>query len=242
MGRIMNYPNKKLAPQKKDLSCSLDSGCMAGEALAELKIVLEINETLHHKIAEMERLALSDSLTSALNRRGIEMELQRVLAAAQRYNETGVLVFIDLDGFKPINDTYGHGAGDLVLQKVADLLRANIRPHDSVGRLGGDEFAVILSRTDWENGLARAEMLDRIINNSIVHWNRMPIAVRGSFGFERFDAKTNLDELMQMADEAMYKTKRIRSEEARIIAAENCDETRQISIVPIMTNGTNCRF
>ena len=183
------------------------------------------------QISEMEHLALSDGLTNILNRRGLENELHRVLSAAERYNETGVLVFIDLDDFKPINDTYGHGAGDLVLQKVAELLKANIRPHDSVGRLGGDEFAVILSRTDWQSGLARAEMLERIINNAIVHWNRAPIAIRASFGFERFKSKTDAAELMHMADAAMYEAKRVRAETSKQIAEENELETRETPII-----------
>ncbi len=187
--------------------------------------------SLQQRISEMEHLALSDSLTNALNRRGLEDELGRVLSAAERYNEAGVLVFIDLDDFKPINDTYGHGAGDLVLQKVAELLKTNIRPHDSVGRLGGDEFAVILSRTDWQSGLARAEMLERTINNAIVHWNRAPIAIRASFGSECFGAKTDADILMRMADAAMYKNKRARAEATKQIAEQNDLETRETPII-----------
>jgi len=258
MGRIMNYPIKKIALQKTvntnddgsivavvgklkkiitmdiNLSASAHANALceaADTALLQAMGVERKISSLKEKITEMELLALSDSLTKALNRRGLETELQRVLAAAERYNETGILIFIDLDGFKPINDTYGHAAGDLVLQKVADILKANVRPHDSVGRLGGDEFAVILSRTDWENGLARAEMLERTINNAIVHWNRIPIAIHASFGFQRFGAKTNADELMHMADEAMYRAKRIRAKAAKIIAAESQCEERQTPII-----------
>ena len=258
MGRLMNYPIKKIT-RHKTVNQGNDGGVVA--AVGNLKKIINMDlsisasasadvlieavdmallqamgverkiSSLQQKIAEMETLALSDSLTKALNRRGLEMELARVLAAAERYDETGVLVFIDLDGFKPINDTYGHAAGDLVLQKVVDLLKANIRPTDSVGRLGGDEFAVILSRTGWENGLARAEMLERTINNAIVHWQRTPIALRASFGFQRFGPKTDADELMRMADAAMYRAKRARAELAKIIAAEAENEERQSPII-----------
>ena len=172
------------------------------------------------KIEHMEHLALTDELTGALNRRGFERELESVLSASGRYNETGVLVYIDLDGFKPINDTFGHAAGDLVLQKVVELLKANIRPHDTIARLGGDEFGVILSRTSWANGLVRAEMLERIVNNAIVHCHRSPVAIRASFGFQRFGSKTNAIELMEMADQAMYEAKRMRTELARIAAED----------------------
>lgn len=172
------------------------------------------------KIEHMEHLALTDELTGALNRRGFERQLESVLSASGRYNETGVLVYIDLDGFKPINDTFGHAAGDMVLQKVVELLKANIRPHDTIARLGGDEFGVILSRTSWANGLVRAEMLERIVNNAIVHCHRSPVAIRASFGFQRFGSKTNAIELMEMADQAMYEAKRVRTELARIAAED----------------------
>lgn len=183
---------------------------------------------LQDKIEHMECLALTDELTGAHNRRGFERELESVLSASGRYNETGVLVYIDLDGFKPINDSFGHAAGDMVLQKVVELLKANVRPHDTIARLGGDEFGVILSRTTWANGLARAEMLERIVNNAIVHWKRAPVPIRASFGYQRFGSKTNAAELMEMADQAMYEAKRMRCEIARIaaedLAAENFDE------------------
>ena len=262
MGKIMNYPLKKIVVNKgvAKISGEIGEARLIG-AIRNLKEQIErefifsgsdevrsiINAadlalmqargaerkifSLQQQISEMEHLALNDSLTNVLNRRGLEDELHRVLSAAERYNETGVLVFIDLDGFKPINDTFGHGAGDLVLQKVAELLKTNIRPHDSVGRLGGDEFAVILSRTDWQSGLARAEMLERTINNAIVHWNRAPIAVRASFGFERFQAKTDANELMRLADAAMYKAKRVRAEIAKEMAKEDELETRETPII-----------
>lgn len=184
-------------------------------------LAVEKNISRHlSKIEHMEHLALTDELTGAVNRRGFERELESVLSASGRYNETGVLVYIDLDGFKPINDTFGHAAGDLVLQKVVELLKANVRPHDTIARLGGDEFGVILSRTSWANGLVRAEMLERIVNNAIVHCHRSPVAIRASFGFQRFGSKTNAIELMEMADQAMYEAKRVRTELARIAAQD----------------------
>ena len=258
MGKIMNYPLGKMVANKgapeigepvlinavRDLKILIEREFIFGGNSETRKLIHAADLALmqargaerkifsqQQRILEMEHLALNDSLTNALNRRGLEDELERVLSAAERYDETGVLVFIDLDDFKPINDTYGHGAGDIVLQKVAELLKANIRPHDSVGRLGGDEFAVILSRTDWQSGQARAEMLERTINNAIVHWNRAPIAIRASFGFECFKAKTNADVLMGLADAAMYKAKRARAETSKQMAEEDELETRETPII-----------
>lgn len=173
---------------------------------------------LHHqslRIHEMEHLACTDELTGAYNRRGFEQEFRRVLAATNRYSETGVLIYVDLDGFKPINDTYGHAAGDLVLCEVVRALHENIRPHDLVARLGGDEFAVLLTRTDWKNGLVRAEILKHILNTKYVNWNGKHIAVRASFGFQRFGPDDCHEKLLIKADTAMYESKRVRADNTK---------------------------
>jgi diguanylate cyclase (GGDEF)-like protein len=168
-----------------------------------------LNQTLY--IEDMARVACTDQLTGAYNRRGFEQEFHRTLAAATRYDETGVLVFVDLDGFKPINDTYGHAAGDQVLIEVTRTLQENIRPQDMVARIGGDEFTVLLTRTDWENGLARAEYLKHLLNTLYVRWNGKNIAVRASLGFQRYSASDDAELLLKKADTAMYEAKRLRS-------------------------------
>jgi len=163
------------------------------------------------RITEMERLACTDELTGAYNRRGFQQEFERIIAAANRYRETGVLIYVDLDGFKPINDTYGHAAGDHVLCEVVRALHENVRPHDLVARLGGDEFAILLTRTDWDNGLERAEILKHILNTKYVNWNGKHIAVRASLGFQRFGPDDCHKNLLIKADSAMYEAKRVRT-------------------------------
>jgi len=172
-----------------------------------------IKQTQH--IEEMARIACTDQLTGTYNRRGFEQEFQRTLAAATRYDETGVLVYIDLDGFKPINDTYGHTAGDLVLREVGHVLQSNVRPQDLVARIGGDEFVVLLTRTDWENGLERAEFLKHMLNTTYVRWSGKNIAVRASFGFQRYGAHGDAETLISSADSAMYEAKRLRGSSRR---------------------------
>jgi len=177
---------------------------------AERKI---LTQSLH--IEEIERLSCTDELTGAYNRRGFQKEFERVLAAANRYDETGILVYVDLDGFKPINDTYGHAAGDLVLCEVVRTLQENSRPHDLVARLGGDEFAVLLSRTDWQTGLNRAEVIKHALNTKSVNWNDKTISVRASLGYQRFGPDDSHAEILRQADSAMYKAKRLRTELGR---------------------------
>lgn len=169
-----------------------------------------LNQTLH--IEQMSKIASTDQLTGVSNRRGFEQEFQRVLSAATRYGETGVLIYADLDGFKPVNDTYGHAAGDEMLIEVARVLTDSVRPQDLVARLGGDEFAILLTRTDWENGLKRAEILKHTLNSHYVNWGGKHIAVRASFGFQRFGADADAQTLLHKADCAMFESKRLRGD------------------------------
>lgn len=172
-----------------------------------------MTQSLH--IEEIERLACTDELTGAYNRRGFQQEFERILAAANRYNETGILIYVDLDGFKPINDTYGHAAGDLVLCEVVRTLQENSRPNDLVARLGGDEFAVLLSRTDWQNGLNRAEVIKHALNTKCVNWNAKTISIRASLGYQRFGPDDSHADILHQADVAMYEAKRLRTGQSR---------------------------
>ena len=96
------------------------------------------------KVTELEARADVDPLLDILNRRGFERELRRSLAYVRRYGTAAALVYLDLDQFKPINDRYGHAAGDRVLKAVVETLQRSVRESDVVGRLGGDEFGVLL--------------------------------------------------------------------------------------------------
>lgn len=164
------------------------------------------------RIAYLERLAINDELTGVLNRRGFMAELQRILSASSRYGEQGVLAYADLDGFKPINDTYGHAAGDEVLWQMAKLLSDNVRDIDFVGRVGGDEFAILLTRTTWKNGIRRAQALERLVNHTFISWKGKVLALRASFGIQTYGDGDQCEGLMNRADEAMYRAKRSRSD------------------------------
>jgi diguanylate cyclase (GGDEF)-like protein len=167
---------------------------------------------LQQRVAELERLAVTDELTGLLNRRGFEAEINRALAAAQRYQETGTLIYVDLDGFKRINDTHGHAAGDEVLRQVARVLMENIRNSDHVGRLGGDEFVILFPRTQREDGIKRAETLERLLNSTLVNWQGHTIQLKASLGFQPFGMMADGRRLLHMADHSMYRTKRQRAE------------------------------
>lgn len=184
---------------------------LASNALDAAREAEQLIKHLQGRIAELEQLAQTDELTGLLNRRGFDSQLQRVLSNVKRYDEHGVLIYIDMDAFKPINDRYGHAAGDAVLCHVASLLCDGTRDTDFAGRLGGDEFAILLTRTNWKNGLSRAERIEKQLNNSIVQWAGQHISISASFGLQGYGTKEHGLDLLARADEAMYKTKRLRT-------------------------------
>ena len=207
--RLTECVDRHHASSPRDLQLSSRAA-----AEAALEAALQAEQRMaeqQNRISRLERLADTDELTGALNRRGFESALKRHLAEARRHDESGVLVIVDLDGFKPINDTYGHRAGDEVLRQVTRLLMESVRETDYVGRLGGDEFAILLTRTSPLDGIERAESLDRRVNGMCVNWDGRMIAPRASFGIQTYGPSVDGEELIGQADEAMYRIKRARA-------------------------------
>ena len=129
--------------------------------LAEVARLKRELEEARARIAELELRADVDPLLDILNRRGFERELKRSLAYVKRYATPAALLYIDLDGFKTINDRHGHAAGDVLLKAVAGELPAHVRASDVVARLGGDEFGVLMwNAAEPQAGHARARSGD----------------------------------------------------------------------------------
>ncbi len=166
------------------------------------------------RIEQLERMALTDELTGLSNRRGFARELRNVQSAMRRYDEQGLLLYIDLDDFKAINDTHGHAAGDVVLRRVGRLLREGVRDSDAVGRLGGDEFAVLLTHASPAAARARAEDLERDLNAATTAWRDQVILIRASVGLRPVRHDDSIDSLLNEADKAMYLRKRRNQKDA----------------------------
>jgi diguanylate cyclase (GGDEF)-like protein len=158
---------------------------------------------------EMRFLADHDPLTRLYNRRVFMTEIERELDRAHRYGHSFAVVICDLDGFKTINDTQGHLAGDAALQRVAAVLNAGLRTSDRAFRIGGDEFALLLPE-------ARMNEASEAVARLEVALGSVPIGgaeLRGSFGAAVYpDDGTEATELMHVADERLYATKRARHE------------------------------
>jgi diguanylate cyclase (GGDEF)-like protein len=174
------------------------------DQIAHLKAEVE---HLQRRLAELEILADRDPLTPVLNRRAFMRELARVCAYCQRYGTTCSVVFFDMDGFKAINDQFGHAGGDAALQAVAGSLAAHVRESDVVGRLGGDEFAVILAQADKAAAKAKAQSLKGLLESDPAIYEGRAIPLRLSFGVRSFEAGLTAAELLAEADAAMYLSK-----------------------------------
>ncbi len=162
------------------------------------------------RISYLEHLSTTDELTGISNRRGLRNFLGNALAAAARHNEKGVLGFLDLDGFKKINDTHGHLAGDSILRHVAKVISEEIRTTDHVARVSGDEFAIVMTRCTQHEGIERLSQIQKTLDNSKVKFGRKTIPVKCSVGIHPFEAATDPTELIDLADKAMYNDKQTR--------------------------------
>jgi diguanylate cyclase (GGDEF)-like protein len=175
-----------------------------------LNRVAETEQKMQEKdriIEQLRSMALTDCLTGLINRRGFEDQVKRAVAAAQRFDERGVLVYLDLDDFKSINDDIGHDAGDATLRYVAEFLRNSVRQTDVVARLGGDEFAILMSQTNHGEGEKRTRTLQTLLNNSHFTFEGHLISLSASMGIAPFVAGCEARALIRRADAAMYADK-----------------------------------
>lgn len=163
-------------------------------------------------IEQVTHLALHDPLTQLANRRLMEEYLEKLLYRIKRTRVYGAILFIDLDGFKAINDRHGHHEGDSILIEVANRLQASVRGSDVVARLGGDEFVLLLSELGTEQEIS--EQNASIIAKRILQAISTPVQFRetyligGSIGIRMLDGSdTSAEQLIEEADMAMYSAK-----------------------------------
>jgi diguanylate cyclase (GGDEF)-like protein/PAS domain S-box-containing protein len=159
--------------------------------------------------AEIERLAYHDVLTNLPNRLLLSDRLNQVLAQTARMEKLVAVCYLDLDGFKPVNDTFGHEAGDQLLKEIAGRMIDTVRAHDTVARLGGDEFVLLL--TNLENVAEYEAILQRVIaeiNKPVVLLNGAEVQVTASIGVTIYPFDSEDPEvLLRHADQAMYQAK-----------------------------------
>jgi diguanylate cyclase (GGDEF)-like protein len=173
--------------------------------------VAERTAELETQTAKLEKLAHHDGLTGLVNYSQLTRLLEHALIRAGRRDDTVVVMFFDLDGFKLVNDTHGHGVGDLVLQEVAARVTSRLRKEDVLARLGGDEFVIMLEQVDSPDAARRIAQLTLDAIGGIDEAGGKPVNISASIGISsahgRAGAERGAAALLADADAAMYATK-----------------------------------
>jgi diguanylate cyclase (GGDEF)-like protein len=165
-------------------------------------------------VGELQALAETDFLLGIRNRRGFERDLARAIAYIKRYQANAALIVLDVDRLKPINDTFGHAAGDEVLKAVAATLATQVRSSDIVARLGGDEFAVLLWNLSETDARAKAASMEQAVDRLRFVFDGRKVAAGASAGVAILGGHAEIDKALEAADSAMYVRKAQRRHEA----------------------------
>jgi diguanylate cyclase (GGDEF)-like protein len=196
---VLGIPESEFTPRVRDAIMSL---------MTEVERLRKDLERTKARLENVETVADQDGLLPVLNRRAFVREMSRTISFAERYDAPASLIYFDLDGFKAVNDTHGHAAGDAALHYVAAFLTANVRESDIVGRLGGDEFGVILAKADRPQSEAKARALADGFLAEPFKWRNKPLALSFAYGVHTFKKGETPDTAMATADKAMYASKR----------------------------------
>ena len=162
---------------------------------------------LEARVEQLDELAHQDTLIELPNRRGFMRELERVIDRVQRRRDSAAMLFVDLDGLKMLNDSFGHLAGDEALIQVAGLLLGGVRRSDCVARIGGDEFGILLETADETSARETAARLaDMIADCDFTHDDDiLPLSV--AIGYAMIGPDDEASSVMARADAEMYKRK-----------------------------------
>lgn len=201
---------------------------LEGQVQSRTETLSEVNAMLHQEMDErkkaaqelqryasqLEYLARTDELTQAANRRFFMQELEKEVGRSRRYRRPFAVISLDLDHFKDVNDTYGHPAGDSVLQAVSAACRSILRTQDLFARLGGEEFAILLPETGLEEAVQAAERIRVVVQDLVVRTDEgQPIRCTASLGVaslqddEQDDQDDGVEAVLHRADRALYAAK-----------------------------------
>ena len=204
------------APRKPALqpASAPRSSVAAGDAKAQIR---RLRTQLAQALARIDQLQASadtDFLLEIPNRRGFERELNRAVAYIKRYHASGAVIVLDVDRLKPINDTFGHAAGDSVLKAIVTALSRQIRSSDMIGRLGGDEFALLLWNLSETDAHAKAASLEQAVDGLSFVFRGRTVTTGASAGVAVLGPHSEAGRALEEADCAMYVRKAQRRHEA----------------------------
>jgi diguanylate cyclase (GGDEF)-like protein len=219
IGRPRRRAKEQAAASPPDFSAPTGE---AAEALAvQLKLanrdIRRLKAQLSAALATIDELrsnADTDFLLGILNRRGFERELDRSIAYIKRYQANGALIMMDVDRLKPINDRYGHAAGDEVLKAVVGVMLRQVRTSDVVARLGGDEFVLLLWNLTEADANAKAQALETAVDQLRFEFDGHQAVAGISTGVALLGPQSDSREALAAADHAMYARKALRHSQA----------------------------
>lgn len=165
------------------------------------------SEKLRRRLQEKHEQAVRDPLTGLYNRLAYDERVMQEFARWRRYEKPMVLMMIDVDHFKNVNDTYGHKAGDKALVLIADQLRNHLRESDFLARFGGEEFVVLMPETDLESAVVAAEKLRAAVEQCQFHYQNAQVKITVSAGLAQLRKDDSTESVFKRADEAMYRAK-----------------------------------
>jgi len=173
------------------------------------RMVREKTRELEQKSYELEQLAITDPLTGLYNRRHLNDKIKMEIERSKRYRRKFSYLMIDVDGFKQINDTFGHTAGDDVLRIIAKIIKDHIREADFAARYGGDEFVILLPETSLKGALALAERIRSTVERTVFGLNEIEFSTTVSIGVFTYDKQEieTPEELLRIIDWALYRAK-----------------------------------
>lgn len=203
---------QKIAPRRASGTGSRPPAVANGTRATIRRLKAELART-QAQIEELQASADTDYLLGIANRRGFERELNRAIAYMKRYRASGALVVLDVDRLKPINDAFGHAAGDQVLKAIVATLTAHVRASDVVGRLGGDEFALLLWNLSETDARVKAAALEESIDRLTFVFDGRTITAGASAGVAVLDTHSEAGRALEAADSAMYVRKALRRHE-----------------------------
>src|SRR5882757_3842639 len=202
------------SPPRRTQAGSVPPPAASGEAKSTIRRLKTQLKRAQTQIEALQASANTDFLLDIPNRRGFERELHRAIAFIKRYHASGALIVLDVDGLKPINDAFGHAAGDQVLKAIAAALLSQVRASDMVGRLGGDEFALLLWNLSETDAHAKAAALEEAVDRLTFTFRGRTVTGGASAGVAILGPQAEAGRALEEADSAMYVRKAQRRHEA----------------------------
>ncbi len=204
---------RKAAPQRASFASAPRSSVAPNHAKSTIRRLRTQLAQALARIDELQASADTDFLLDIPNRRGFERELNRSIAYIKRYHASGALIVLDVDRLKPINDAFGHAAGDQVLKAIVATLRHQVRSSDVIGRLGGDEFALLLWNLSETDARAKAASLEEAIDRLTFTFLGRTVRAGASAGVAVLGPHAEAGKALEEADSAMYVRKAQRRHE-----------------------------